>query len=89
MRYTLAVIPLLLCGCANIPGLGYQGMDAQTVKEAVKDKSAGVTCTQFTGTGGAFTALSMNTDQKVVTNGSVTVKCGSAEAVFTDTGKKP
>lgn len=82
-----AILALALTGCANMPGLGYQGMDANAIKEAVKDKSAGVSCTQFTGTGGAFTALAMNTDKAVVTNGTVTVKCGSAEAVFTEAPK--
>lgn len=89
MRAVLLFLPVLvLCGCATLDGFAYRGMTSKEIEAVVKDKSAGANCTQFTGTGGSFTNLSMSTDKAVVTNGKATLKCGQAEATF-ENAQKP
>lgn len=76
----------LLAGCAGL-GANFNSMTADQIAAATKDKSASASCIQFTGTGGQFSALHMNNDKGTIAAGSATLKCGSAEATFTEAGK--
>lgn len=84
MNIPALLAAFLLSGCAS---LGYGGMSPEMIKEATKDKNASAVCTEFIGTGGKFTSLYMNTDKSTIVSGSASLKCGSAEATFTDQGK--
>ncbi len=87
MKLLLALPLLLLAGCA---GFGMGGMDAEQIAAAAKDKSSAAGCTQYTGTGGQFSAMFVNNDRTFGTGGGkTTVKCGSAEVTFEDSGKAP
>lgn len=83
---TAILLPFLLAGCAGF-GSNFNSMTADQIAAAAKDKSASASCIQFTGTGGQFSALHMNNDKGSIASGSASLKCGSAEATFTDQGK--
>lgn len=86
MKIALAItLCLLLTACA---GFGMGGMSADQLSAMSKDKSSAAGCTQFTGTGGQFTAFYMNNDKTFNTGGGkTTVQCGAATATFEDSGK--
>lgn len=71
------------CSTLGTQAMNYQGLSAEQIMAAAKDKSAAANCTQFTGTGGQFSNLSLGTDSGVVSPGTeASLKCGSAEATF-------
>lgn len=75
----------LLTGCA---GFGMGGLSAEQINAAVKDKSSAVACTTYTGAGGQFQVMYVNNDKTFGTGGGeTTVKCGSGEVTFKDSGK--
>jgi hypothetical protein len=81
----LGALAASLQGCAALgfASSNYSGMNAEQIAAAARDKNAGASCTQFTGTGGQFSQLSLGTDAGVVRDGSeASLKCGSAEATF-------
>jgi hypothetical protein len=85
MKIVFCVLVLALSGCA---GFGMGGMSADQLKALANDKSSAAACTQYVGAGGTFTAFYMNNDRTFGTGGGrTTVKCGAAEAVFSDEGK--
>lgn len=86
MRIIFAVFLLLATGCAALGGMG--GMSAEQIAAAAKDKSSAAGCTTYTGAGGQFQAMFVNNDKTFGTGGGkTTVKCGSAEVIFEDSGK--
>lgn len=83
----IASSAVLLSACA---GLGMGGMSAEQIAAAAKDKSSAAGCTQYTGTGGQFSAMFVNNDRTFGTGGGkTTIKCGTAEVTFEDSGKAP
>jgi hypothetical protein len=77
------------CAALGLASSNFSGMTADQIAAAAKDRSAGASCTQFTGTGGQFSQLSLGTDAGVVREGAeASLKCGSAEATF-KAGAKP
>jgi hypothetical protein len=86
MKAFLLLVLLTLPACAGL-GQNFNSMTADQIAAATKDKSASASCIQFTGTGGQFSALHMNNDKGSIQSGSASLKCGSAEATFSDAGK--
>lgn len=81
----LALASLQGCGLVP-PNMG--AMSAEQINAATKDKSSAAGCTQYTGTGGQFTALFVNNDKTFGTaGGKTTIKCGAGEVTFEDAGK--
>jgi hypothetical protein len=82
MRHLSVLLLILLIvaisGCAG--GLGYQGMTADQISAAVKDKSAGIACVSGKYAGASVNSLFVNTDKGLSVNMTIDVDC---KATFT------
>lgn len=88
---SVVLVPMIavVTGCTGLGfGVDMGKLNADQLKALANDKSSAAACTQYVGTGGTFTAFYMNNDKTFGTAGGVTtVKCGAAEASFSDQGK--
>jgi hypothetical protein len=85
-----ALAAFVLVGCAGLGGVGssFQGLSAEQINAAVKDKSSAAACLKFTGTGGQIETMIVNQDKTYGTGGGRTImECGSAKVTFEDAGK--
>jgi hypothetical protein len=77
MRYIQLILPLILLGFASgcAGGLGFQGMSADQITAAVKDKNASVVCVSGKYAGASVNSLFINTDKGVPVGVSIDVDC--------------
>lgn len=69
----IALVVVLLAGCANTGGVDMSKLDAAQLKAMVADKNFTAICTNIAGTGGAGKFVYVNIDKTVVTNGAISV----------------
>lgn len=81
----VAALAIAASGCA---GLGYNGMKADEINAATKDRSSAFVCTEVFGPWGKGTSFVVNADHTQGTaGGEMTGKCGGSEFSYKDAGK--
>lgn len=72
MRIVIAVLALAVAGCAS-----NQSMSAEQISAATKDKSISAVCARILGPWGTAETTVVTFDQRVISNGGITVgdKC--------------